>query len=377
MRSAAAKHRRWLLLPILLVIDALALLPRGVQAQPAPSFDEVGRFYVQNFAPQDYGGHGQNWAIVQSPDGLIYVANSYGVLEYDGVSWRLIRTSKRRMVRSLAIDTEGRVYVGAEGELGYLAAVAPQGRRRPDALGRMSYVSLLDHVPPDDRAFADVWNIEKTSDGLYFRTRKRLFRWNGREMKVWRTAARFGRIFALRDTLYVRQPGIGLMRMDDDALALAPGGALFEGAVIRGLVPWGETAYLAVTRDRGMFRCRTRRRTEAAYRGPACSPFKPGLTELLAPLQPSHATLLPEGHLAIGTTRGGVVLLDDSGRLLRTLDETSGLRDEHVWSTYVDRQGGLWLGLNNGLARVEADTSLSYFDKTLGLRGSVGHVARH
>ncbi|MCP5025124.1 MAG: hypothetical protein GY929_02460, partial [Actinomycetia bacterium] len=135
-----------------------------------------------------------------------------------------------------------------------------------------------------------------------------------------------------------------------------------------------------------------RRRTEAAYRGPAyrgpayrgpayrgpaCSPFKPGSTELLAPLQPYHATLLPEGRLAIGTRRGGVVLLDDSGRLLRTLDETSGLRDETVFSTYVDRQGGLWLGLNNGLARVEAATSLSYFDKTLGLLGSVGHVARH
>ncbi|MCP5029235.1 MAG: hypothetical protein GY929_23415, partial [Actinomycetia bacterium] len=136
------------------------------------------------------------------------------------------------------------------------------------------------------------------------------------------------------------------MRMDDDALAMAPGGALFQEERIRGLVPWGETAYLVVTRNGGMFRCRTRRRTEAAYRGPAyrgpayrgpaCSPFKPGSTELLASLQPYHATLLPAGRLAIGTLRGGVVLLDDSGRLLRILDETSGLRDETVRSTHVD-----------------------------------------
>ncbi|MCP5035514.1 MAG: hypothetical protein GY939_27255, partial [Actinomycetia bacterium] len=358
------------------------LLPCNVQAQSNSAFDEVGRFYVQSFAPQDYGAHAQNWAIVQSPEGLLYVANGSGVLEYDGVSWRLIRISNRLAARSLAIDTEGRVYVGAQGELGYLAAVAPQGRRRPDALGRMHYVSLLDHVPPDDRAFADVWNVEKTSDGLYFMTNERLFRWDGREMKVWRPEARFGRIFALRDTLFVQQRGIGLMRMDDDALALAPGGALFQKDRIRGLVPWGEAAYLVVTQHRGMFRCPTRRRTEAAvrgpaYRGPACSAFKPGLTEFLAPLQPYHATLLPAGRLAIGTLRGGVVLLDDSGRLLRILNETSGLRDEDTKFTYVDRQGGLWLGLNNGLARVEADTSLSYFDKTLGLLGNVEHVARH
>ncbi|MCP5029087.1 MAG: hypothetical protein GY929_22670, partial [Actinomycetia bacterium] len=211
-----------------------------------------------------------------------------------------------------------------------------------------------------------------TSDGIYFRTAERLFRWNGRTMKVWRTAAKFGRIFALGDTLYVQQRGIGLTRMEDDVLAMAPGGTLFKEERTRGLVPWGEAAYLVVTRDRGMFRCQTRRRTEAA-----CNPFKPGLTELLAPLQPYHATLLPEGRLAIGTKRGGVVLLDDSGRLLRTLDETSGLRDETVWFTFVDRQGGLWLGLNDGLARVEADTSLSYFDKPLGLLGNAQRVARH
>ncbi|MCP4967212.1 MAG: hypothetical protein GY926_18525, partial [bacterium] len=88
----------WRLLGLLVI---LALLPCNAQAQSVTAFDEVGRFYVQSFAPQDYGADAQNWAIVQSPEGLLYVANSYGVLEYDGVSWRLIRTSKRRMVRSL------------------------------------------------------------------------------------------------------------------------------------------------------------------------------------------------------------------------------------------------------------------------------------
>ncbi|MCP4378863.1 MAG: lactonase family protein, partial [bacterium] len=268
------------------LLVALALLPCNVQAQSSSAIDEVGRFYVKNFAPADYNAHAQNWDIVQSPDGLLYVANSVGVLEYDGVSWRLIPISNNSSTRSLAIDTDGRIYVGAQGELGYLAA---------DSLGRMSYVSLLDHIPPDDRTFADVWDIEKTSDGIYFMTYERLFRWNGRTMKVWRTSAdtRFYPIFSLRDTLYVNQRGIGLMRMEDDVLAMAPGGAMFEGEIIRGLVPWGEAEYLVVTYNNGMFRCSTQRGTE-----PACSPFNPGLTELLVALQPFHATMLPEGRLA-------------------------------------------------------------------------------
>ncbi|MCP4375951.1 MAG: hypothetical protein GY794_07230, partial [bacterium] len=190
--------------------------------------------------------------------------------------------------------------------------------------------------------FADVWGIENTSKGIYFRTSERLFRWNGWEMKVWRIAAKFGRTIVLGDTLYIQQRGLGLMRMLDDTLALAPGGNLFQKEVIRGIVPWGEAAYLVITNDSGIFQCSTRRLTEAA-----CSPFNPYLTELLSQLQPYNATLLPEGRLAIGTARG-VVLLDNKGRLLRILNESSGLRDEDILSTYVDRQGGLWLGLNNG-----------------------------
>ncbi|MCP4959089.1 MAG: hypothetical protein GY925_07445, partial [Actinomycetia bacterium] len=71
------------------------------------------------------------------------------------------------------------------------------------------------------------------------------------------------------------------------------------------------------------------------------------------------------------------VLLDRTGRLLRILNEASGLRDEIVRYSYVDRQGGLWLALSNGLARVETGAPLSYWNKTSGLDGNVKEVARH
>ncbi len=348
------------------LLVALALLPCSLEAQSASSFDEVGRFYMQSFGPEDYDADAQNWAIVQSLDGLIYVGNGDGVLEYDGVSWRLIPVSNRTVVRSLAVDAEGRVFVGADGELGYLA---------PDPLGRMRYVSLVDHIPPDDRAFTDVWRIEKTADGLYFRTNERLFRWHDQAMKVWRPETRFRQVVALGDTLYVQQDDVGLMHMDDGSLAIAPGGALFRDRVVRGLVPHGEDGYLAITR-KGMFRCAAEPRAEPRTE-PVCAPFSPGLTDLLATSKVYHATVLPGGILALATLRGGVILVDEVGRPLRSLNVASGLRDENVKYTYVDRQGGLWLGLNNGLARVEIDASLSYYDTTLGLLGNVQDVARH
>ncbi|MCP4398153.1 MAG: hypothetical protein GY801_12755, partial [bacterium] len=85
------------------LLVAMALLPCNLQAQSSSSFDEVGSFYMQNFSPEDYDAHAQNWDIAQSPEGLLYVANGSGMLEYDGVSWRLIPISNNSSPRSLAI----------------------------------------------------------------------------------------------------------------------------------------------------------------------------------------------------------------------------------------------------------------------------------
>jgi len=51
--------------------------------------------------------------MVQDRRGLIYVGSGNGTLEFDGASWRLIDTPSLTVVRSLAIDDAGRIYVGS------------------------------------------------------------------------------------------------------------------------------------------------------------------------------------------------------------------------------------------------------------------------
>lgn len=46
-------------------------------------------------------------------------------------------------------------------------------------------------------------------------------------MKIWRAEAGFGHSFVTEDKLYVRRMDVGLVRMEDDSLRLAPGGELF------------------------------------------------------------------------------------------------------------------------------------------------------
>lgn len=121
------------------LLIALALWPGGVEARSAASFDQVGQLYARTFGPEDYDAGPFNLDVVQGPNDLVYVANEDGVLEYDGVSWRLIPISNRSSARSLAFVSGERLFVGAKRDLGYLA---------PDSAGRVRYVSLVDRIPP-------------------------------------------------------------------------------------------------------------------------------------------------------------------------------------------------------------------------------------
>ena len=76
--------------------------------------------FITNYSKRTYEGGTQNWNIVQTASGLMYFANNEGVLEFDGNSWRSIPMPNHSIVRSLAVDSLQRVYLGAYNEFGYL-----------------------------------------------------------------------------------------------------------------------------------------------------------------------------------------------------------------------------------------------------------------
>ncbi|HNO10424.1 MAG TPA: hypothetical protein PKI67_05820 [bacterium] len=56
---------------------------------PLAAQDEQGEPFIRNYFPQEYRAQSQNWSIVQDHRGLMYFGNNDGVLEFDGIRWRL------------------------------------------------------------------------------------------------------------------------------------------------------------------------------------------------------------------------------------------------------------------------------------------------
>jgi len=85
------------------------------------AFDaRLGQPLVTHYQPEEYGADTQNWAAVQDQQGLLYVANNAGILEFDGQEWRLIPINDSLSARSLAVDRRNRIFVGALGDFGIL-----------------------------------------------------------------------------------------------------------------------------------------------------------------------------------------------------------------------------------------------------------------
>ena len=142
--------------------------PVAPAGTPATRHAEEGRPLVRLYPPAEYGGGAQNWAFVQDARGVIYVGSGGGVLEFDGITWRLIETPLRQTVRSLAIAADGRIYVGSVSDLGYLA---------PDATGTLAFVSLHDKIAAEAQRYGDVWRTFALPDGVYFQTDSAIFRY--------------------------------------------------------------------------------------------------------------------------------------------------------------------------------------------------------
>src|ERR1700760_4945621 len=98
------------------------------------SQNTIGLPLVINYGKTDFHGGSQTWDIKQDRNGLMYFANNEGLICYDGTWWKIYPLPNRTIMRSVAIDKDGRIYVGGQGEIGVFS---------PDRNGFLHYESLI------------------------------------------------------------------------------------------------------------------------------------------------------------------------------------------------------------------------------------------
>ena len=306
---------------------------------------------MRTYAPLDVNAAGQNWAMVQDARGVIYVGSQSGVIEFDGVNWRLIETENLSTVRSLAIDDAGVIYVGAALDFGYLA---------PDATGQLQYVSLGDKVPEDARGFNDVWRTFVTKDGVLFQTERAVYRWTNGVITVIRPPSRFNRASLVDGQLYLTVPESGLNVLDGDALRPLPGTSVLGLEVYPVVLRYDEQRLLIGRRFGGF----------SLYDGATLTPFPTELDDYLKTASLYRGIVLPDGSIALSTTNAGMAIMDREGHLVMTLDRGQGLPSNAVYNLMADREGAIWTVGERGMGRIEFPSPATAFGEADGHLGA-------
>lgn len=86
----------------------------------AASSDEAGVFSIFTYSGRSISPISQYWSLAQDSHGVMYIANSAGVLEFDGASWRRIEVDNGRPALSVVVDSHDKVYVGSQNTFGFL-----------------------------------------------------------------------------------------------------------------------------------------------------------------------------------------------------------------------------------------------------------------
>jgi len=314
--------------------------------------------HIQNYDHKLYGQHEQNWSIAQDNHGIMYFGNSHGLLEYDGSSWKFIPTTNPYIVRSLALTPENKIFLGGFNYFGYLSA---------DSANIQKYVSVSNSLENGEKNFGNVWNTYVLNNDVYFQTDSALFCNRNNILSSWKTTYPFNRSFAIRDTIYLTLRKKGLVRLIEDSLQIVPGGEAFADEKIYSMIALNSHEKLIGTRNKGLF----------IYSKNAVRHFPTEIDDYFSKYSLTCLTLLQNNSIAVGTRENGIAIIDTQGRLIQFLNQDHGLLSDTIWNMFADKNGGLWLAMNNGIAYLELPAPLTHLHKSFGIEGTVESVVRH
>jgi signal transduction histidine kinase/DNA-binding response OmpR family regulator len=350
---------RQLVLNIFLIFLSVFLVTQNVYGQ------DTGFKYFRNYSYKEYDHQPQNWGIIQAKNGIIYVANNGGVLEFDGVSWRVIKVPGYNPVRSMAIDETGTIYIGGKNKIGYLA---------PDAKGSLKYVSLLNQLEDNQKNFSNVWKTYAIGQQVYFYSSSFLFRWDSGQKKLVGLAHGYKALLNCGKKIYLRGDKAGLEHMkqmgnDGMKIETVVGGETFAKKKIYMMTPYKSNSpkLLIGTYQNGLY----------ISDGKATIPFPTEVDGYLKKNKLYHGIRLSSGDFALATLLGGLVIMTPQGSLKYIFDKTYGLLDDKVYYVFEDHRGNLWLCLSKGISMIEYASSISIHDERSHLTGLVLSITRH
>lgn len=318
----------------------------------ATEINSIGVPYVQNYSKSEYLAGNQNWSVTVDENQIIYFGNSDGLLSFDGEFWNLHHLPNNLIVRSVAADKKGKIYSGGFGELGYWSY---------DKQGVLKYHSLK-HLIPKDYVFNDeIWKIYLDGERVIFQSFGAVLIYQDRKISIIRKENPYLFMHKAGKRFFVEEIQVGLHELIKNKLTAISGNEILKNQEILSVLPFKDSTFLIGTSKNGLY----------LYNGKTINPWNVAATDFLKNAQLNNGVKIGDKYFAFGTILNGVVIIDYYGNIIQHINKSSGLQNNTVLSIFLDDAYSIWVGLDNGIDRIELNSPLSfYFDKS-GIFGTV------
>jgi signal transduction histidine kinase len=338
-------------LPLLLMLIGIVAMQPEVYSQVADH--AMGLPFIKTYKATDYKGESQNLAIIQNDDGIIFIANSIGFMEYDGISWRKFKPDNDGAPLSFAKDVAGIIYTGGTGFIGLF---------KIDTIGNTFFHSLKSTLP--EEYYLDY--IRKTivfKDKVYFQNKSSVIVYDGSNSTIVSNGKEIQSMIKFDDNIYTNSED-GLSIIHDDGFLPVTWDDEIPISSINMLNRIGEDSVLVGTSKSGLFLITNGITTEVDTKLNIF--FKKNL--LFTSID------LPDGKIAIGTRKAGVVILNKDLSVYYRLTTAAGLAFEDVRGLFLDKGMNLWIATDNGISKIQYPIEHTYFDERLGVNSTIEEI---
>ena len=327
---------------------------------------ETGNFFVTNYSRSYLNSITGNWTILQDPEGVIYIGNSFnGILVYDGQKIRRVLNNqglpKLGGTRTLVSDSKNTIYAILGGEFGYL---------EKNKFGESIFYSLSDKLSKKDQVNSTLWSAGVINDTVIFQSEKSVYLYKYKKLlKVQHFNSILHTAKINKGGAFLRIWDEGLFKMTDGEFRLIPSTKeVYAQNRIDEQYYLSNGDNLLVSRTNGIWYLK---------KDGSLVKAKSDVLDDIVKTKESYTggKKLKNGIIPISTTKGGLLFIDEQLRLKSILNTSNGLSYDYVTSTIQDRAGDVWATGDN-IFRVSFDTSLTYFSTINNLNGFVNSINR-
>ncbi|HVN57761.1 MAG TPA: two-component regulator propeller domain-containing protein [Bacteroidales bacterium] len=323
-----------------------------VSSQTLSSPDQEIISNISNHIPIE----NQNWGISQDHrSGYIYFANSEGLIEFNGISRKIYNLPYRQPVRSVYVSGDGTVFTGAFEEFGYWSR---------DNEGELVYHSLseMSGVEKND----EIWKIYEAGGVIFFQSFTTIYRFDRNSVKAIMAPFTMLFMFPAGERFIVQVFNKGLYWFDGNNFGFIEGSELFSSVKVHAIVRTSENKYWICTSNDGIF----------DFDGSKITPQVSEISSYLKSQTCNAGLSLNDSLMVFGTIQNGVVICRNNGKILGKFNFANGLNNNTVLALFLDKNKGLWIGLDEGVNYYNLFPLYTVYTNSSGTLGTIYSVIR-